>query len=257
MMKNPTLKLTKEFEIPQLGFGTWNLKDPQATQAIAHALGTGYRHLDSADIYGTHPNIAEAIPASTIPREEIFITTKLWSNTLSAKRVGPAVDRFLKELGTEYIDLLLIHWPGNTPVAETLGAMDAARQAGKVRTLGVSNFDVALMQAALDTGVPVVNNQIEYNINHRPDDVVSFCFSRQVTVTAYSPLETGRAAQENLLAELAKKHHSSREEVLLNWLMNKGMIVIPRSADPSHIDTNWHALAWNLPDEDSQRLDAA
>ncbi|MEX2144257.1 MAG: aldo/keto reductase [Anaerolineales bacterium] len=256
-MSNPTLPLTKDITIPQMGFGTWELSGHGATEAILHALQTGYRHMDTADIYRTHGNIAEAIPRSSVPPLDIFITTKLWSHSLSAHRVGPAVDRFLKELGIEHIDLLLIHWPGNTPVAETLGAMDQARQAGKVRALGVSNFGVELMQESLDTGFPVVNNQIEYNLNHRPDDVVAFCLSHQVTVTAYSPLEHGNSTQEKTLAELANKYSVTREQVLLNWLLRKGMIVIPRSSDPAHIESNFHTLAWTLAAEDSRQLDEA
>ncbi|MEX1143363.1 MAG: aldo/keto reductase [Anaerolineales bacterium] len=250
MVSNPSLTLTKEIQIPQMGLGTWNL-GANAAKAVAHALHVGYRHIDTADIYDTHGGIAKAIPVSGIPRAELFITTKLWSHSVSAKRVGPAVDRFLGELGTDFIDLLLIHWPSNTPIGETLGAMDEARQAGKVRTLGVSNFGVDLMRDSLDTGVPVV----EYNLNHRPDDVVQFCFSRKVTVTAYSPLERGSAGQEQLLAELAKKYSATREEVLLNWLMSKGMIVIPRSAQPEHIESNFHTLAWPIEEGDAAKID--
>lgn len=253
-MNSQTLNLTNDIQIPQMGFGTWNL-GASAAKAVGHALHVGYRHIDTADIYGTHGGIAEAISLSGVPRKEIFITTKLWSHSVSAKRVSPAVDRFLSELDTDVIDLLLIHWPSNTPLAETLGAMDQARQAGKARTIGVSNFEVELMQDSLETGVAVVNNQIEYNLNHRPDDVVAFCFRHKVTVTAYSPLERGSAAQEGLLSELAKKYSVTREEVLINWLMQKGMIVIPRSAKPKHIETNFHALAWSIEEEDAKKLD--
>jgi diketogulonate reductase-like aldo/keto reductase len=254
MAGNASLPLTKEIHIPQLGFGTWNL-GAKAAKAVAHALKVGYRHIDTADIYDSHGGIAKAIPVSGIPRADLFVTTKLWSHSVSAKRVGPAVDRFLGELGTDFIDLLLIHWPSNTPIGETLGAMDQARQAGKVRSLGVSNFGVDLMQDSLDIGLPVVNNQIEYNLNHRPNDVVDFCFSHNVTVTAYSPLESGSAGQERLLAELAKKYSATREEVLLNWLISKGMIVIPRSTQAKHIESNFHALAWTIEEGDTKKID--
>lgn len=254
-METPSLQLTKDIQIPQFGFGTWNLGH-SATAAVQHALRTGYRHLDTADIYGTQPNIAEAIPKSGVKREDIFITTKLWSHSISAKRVGPAVDCFLHELQTDFLDLLLIHWPGNTPLAETLGAMDVARIAGKVRTLGVSNFGDELMQESLNTGVPVVNDQIEYNLNHRPVDVVDFCFGHHVTVTAYSPLEKGTPAQERLIGELASTHSATREEVLINWLLQKGMIVIPRSTSSKHIESNFHALAWKLEPNEIVKIDS-
>jgi 2,5-diketo-D-gluconate reductase B len=253
-MRDPQIQLTDKIAIPQFGFGTWGLGN-KSTSAVLHALKTGYRHLDSADMYHSHGNIGEALPQSGLKREDVFIVTKLHVSTLSAKRVGPAVDRFLEELATDYIDLLLIHWPGNTPVSETLGAMDTARKAGKVRTLGVSNFEIDLMQECFATGVEVVNNQIEYNLHTRPDNVVQFCLEHKVSVTSYSSLDRGSSAQEKVVAELAKKYSVTREEVLLNWIMNKGMIVIPRSSNPAHIESNFNALAWDLDPSDGKLLD--
>ena len=232
MAENPFITLKNDIPIPQLGFGTYGLSG--ATQAILHALQTGYRHLDTADIYATHENIAAAIAQSGLDRHKVFITTKLWSNSVSAQRVGTAVDRFLKELCTEYIDLLLIHWPARTPAVETLAAMDAARKVGKVRSIGVSNFSVREVKEALDTGFPLVNNQIEYNLNHQPGDILDYCLEHKMTVTAYSPLEHGSRSQEAVLENLAQKYGVAREEVLINWLMTKGMIVVPvRQTSPT------------------------
>lgn len=252
-MQAPILRLSNGLEIPQMGFGTYGLRS--ATQAVLHALHTGYRHIDTADIYGTHASVGEAIQKSDLPRDEVFITTKLWSNSVSSQRVAPAVDRFLSELQTNYIDLLLIHWPGNTPAEQTLAAMDATRKAGRVKSIGVSNFDVGLMREVMDTGYPVVNNQIEYNLNHQPQDILDFCTENKVTVTAYSPLESGNGEQERTVGELAKKYSATREEALLRWLMQKGMIVIPRSSNIKHIDSNHHALAWEMDKTDVTKLD--
>lgn len=254
-MKNPTLPLTDTIQIPQMGFGTYGLRD--ASKAILHALKIGYRHLDTADIYGTHSNCHEAIQQSGIDRKEIFITTKLWSHSLAKDKVGPSIDRFLQQLETEYIDLLLIHWPSRSaPVEETLAAMDAARQAGKVRAIGVSNFSIANMKEALATGFPVCNNQIEYNLDNRPDDIVEYCIANNVTVTAYSPVKAdGNAKTRKLVEELSKKYNCTNEEVMLNWLMAKGMIVIPRSSNPKHIETNFHSLEWEIDKKDVQKLD--
>lgn len=252
-METTNLRLSNGLEIPQLGFGTSGLHS--ATSSILHALQSGYRHIDTADIYETHENVAEAIQKSGVKREEIFITTKLWSHSLSSKRVGPAVDRFLKELQTEYIDLLLIHWPGNTPVKETLGAMEVVRKSGKVKSLGVSNFNADLVQEAMDTGYPIVNDQIEFNLNHRPQDVLDFCTTSEITVTAYSPMENGNQGQENLVADLARKYSATRAEVLLRWLMQKGMIAIPRSSEAEHIQNNLHALEWKMDDGDVKQID--
>jgi diketogulonate reductase-like aldo/keto reductase len=133
--------------------------------------------------------------------------------------------------------------------------MDETRKSGKVRSIGVSNFDVALMHEVIDTDYPVVNNQIEYNLNHMPQDTLDFCTQNNITVTAYSPLERGDAKQEALVVELAKKYSATREEVLLRWLLQKGMIVIPRSSNPKHIDANYHALAWEMETADVTRID--
>ena len=255
-MNNPTLPLFGNLTIPQIGFGTYGL-GRHATEAIAHALKVGYRHIDTADMYNSHENIAEAMPISGLKRTEVFITTKLMPEFLAANKVGPAVDRFLKELATDYIDLLLIHWPGRAPLLETLAAMNAARKAGKTRAIGVSNFDARLMKEALATGFPVCNDQIEYNLPRQPTGTLEFCQKANVTVTAYSPLEHGSVKATKAAMEIAKEHNVTREEVLLAWLMAKGMIVIPRSENNSHIETNFHSLELKLTTDELKTLDAA
>lgn len=254
---NNSLRLIEDISIPQMGFGTYGLR--QGEEIILHALRTGYRHLDTADLYKTHEDVGAAVRRSGLPRTEVFVTTKLWSDSVSARRVAPAVDRFLGELGMEMLDLLLIHWPARSiPVAETLGAMDAVRQAGKIRAIGVSNFSVAQMQDALASGVPVCNNQIEYNLEERPDDIVDFCLANGVTVTAYSPVKVrGNAAAQKAVAAIAKQHGCSAEEVILAWLMAKGLIVIPRSSNPKHVESNFRAVDLELGAEECQQLDAA
>ena len=171
MTASPTLG---SIQIPQMGFGTWNLGGQAA--AIQHALQVGYRHLDTADIYGTHDDIAAAIRNSGIAREELFLVTKLWSHSVAPDKVGPAVERFLGELKTDYIDLLLIHWPSRSVDADdTLSAMQDVQETGAVRSLGVSNFDKPLVERCLEAGFPLTNNQIEYNLNHRPDETLAYC----------------------------------------------------------------------------------
>jgi 2,5-diketo-D-gluconate reductase B len=142
------------------------------------------------------------------------------------------------------------------PVAETLDAMDAARQAGKIRTIGVSNFGVQLMRDCLATDVHIVNNQIEYNLSRQPRDVLVYCREHGITVTAYTPLLRGSREQEALVATLAEKYGATREQVLLNWLMAKGMIVIPRSRNLEHIEANWQSLSWTMDAADASQIDA-
>lgn len=255
---NKTIALTKDIQIPQLGFGTSGLKE-WAQASVLHALRTGYRHIDTADIYETHTAVGAALRESGIPRDEVFITTKLWRHSVTADHVAPAVERFLNELGIDYIDLLLIHWPREeAEPEETLPAMEAVRQSGKVRALGVSNFDVALLERSLKTGVQVTNNQIRYNLETRPDDIVAFCQANGITVTAYSPIRSlGSPAAQTLLNELGAEYGASPQQLALAWLLGKGLIPIPRSTKPENIETNYGAQAIELSAEDAAALEAA
>ncbi|UYN89506.1 MAG: aldo/keto reductase [Anaerolineales bacterium] len=255
---NKTITLTKDIQIPQLGFGTSGLKE-LAQASVLHALRTGYRHIDTADIYETHTAVGAGLRESGIPRDEVFITTKLWRHSVTADQVAPAVERFLNELGTDYIDLLLIHWPREeAEPEETLPAMEAVRQSGKVRALGVSNFDVALLERSLKTGVQVTNNQIKYNLEVRPDDVVAFCKANGVTVTAYSPIRSlGSPAAQALLSDLGPRYGASPQQVALAWLLGKGLIPIPRSTKPENIEANYRAQAIELSAEDAKALEQA
>lgn len=253
-----TIALTPEIQIPQLGFGTSQLKEA-AYDSILHALRSGYRHIDTADMYGTHSAVGAALRESGVPRNEVFITTKLWSHSVAADKVAPAVDRFLDELQMDYVDLLLIHWPSEeAQPEETLPAMQAVLEAGKARILGISNYGVDLLQRALDTGVPVVNNQIKYNLETRPDDVVAFCQANGIAVTAYSPIKAlGNEKTQKTVQTLSKKYACSPQQLALAWLLAKGLIPIPRSTKPENIEANFAAQDITLSTEDSAALDAA
>src|SRR5690606_15905158 len=150
-----------------------------------------------------------------------FITTKLWSHSVAADKVGPAVERFLDELQMDYIDLLLIHWPSDeAEPEETLPAMDAVRRAGKVRCLGISNFGVELLERSLATGVQILNNQIKFSLEVRPDEVVAFCKANRLAVTAYSPLRAlGNPATQKLVESLSQAYSCSPQQLALAWLL--------------------------------------
>lgn len=241
-MNAPTITV-KDLAIPRFGFGTYGL-DSRATESIKTALETGYRHLDTADVYGSHPNVAEAIKQSGVKRSEIFITTKIWKTDMAREAVKPAVERFLKELDTEYLDLLLIHRPSDViPVADTLEAMHNLVEAGWLRSIGVSNFTLKEMQEVLETGIGIVNNQIEYHPSLQTDELVSFCKQQQISVTAYSPLGEGLDLNRPEVGKLAQSTNLTRAQVIIQWLLEKDLIVIPRSSNDAHIQENFEGYS--------------
>ncbi|NIT04072.1 aldo/keto reductase [Candidatus Saccharibacteria bacterium] len=254
-MESLTLKDKKE--IPILGFGTWPLRGSLCTKALRTALEVGYRHIDTADYYRNHRDIAKALEGSGVPREELFIVTKLMPPRLGREDVLAAGKRFLEELGTEYLDLLLIHWPtASVPLEETLGAMHELMEAGVTKSLGVSNFTIEDTRKALETGFEVVNNQVEFHPRLKPADLREFCEQNDVVVTAYSPLDKGRSLELSLVKELSEKYQKPASQVVLNWVMQKGMVAIPASSNPEHIEENFDSLEWKLEEEDIARVDA-
>lgn len=235
--------------IPIIGFGTWDLRGKEGQEAIKFALKTGYRHIDTADYYGNHIEVGKAIKNSGIKREEIYLVTKIMPPNLGRDDVLSSVDRFLVEFNTDYIDLLLIHWPGSTPVKETLEAMADAQEKGLVKHLGVSNFEIHHLKEAFETGVTIINNQIDYHPTETPDELVEFCKENDLTVTAYSPLGEGRDLNIKRVQELAIKYDKTPAQVILKWLLQKGFIVIPRSANKDHIKENFEVVNWDLEEK--------
>lgn len=239
-MKNKSIQV-QDISIPRFGFGTYGLDDTE--EAVRVALNAGYRHIDTADIYGSHHGVGAAVNKSKIPRDEIFITSKLWKDDMVKEAVALSVERFLQEMEIDYIDLLLIHRPvKEIPLEETLLEMDKLQKEGKVRALGVSNFDTALINEALKTPFQIVNNQIEYHPSHKTDELVEHCMDNDISVTAYSPLGEGKDLKLDEVRQLAEETGLGEAEVIIQWLLSKNMIVIPRSNEPSHIKENFKAF---------------
>jgi diketogulonate reductase-like aldo/keto reductase len=224
--------------IPPLGFGTWALRGDTGQEAIEYALEVGYRHLDTADWYKNHEIVGKAIKSSQIPRKDIYLATKVYP-PYDRENVLESGKRFLEELNVEYIDLLLIHWPGNDPIEETLGAMQELKEEGLVKDIGVSNFDNRDLQKAINTGIEIKNNQIRINPSIYPKEQILFCKDNGITVTAYSPLGEGSSLKNREIKDLAKEHEVLPSQIILKWLLDKGLIVIPRSSKKKHILENW------------------
>ncbi len=249
------LKLTNEIKIPILGFGTWNLKGSDGQSSIEEALEVGYRHIDTADSYGNHHEVGQALKNSGIKRDEIFLTSKIQRRGLDKKSVLESGKRFQDELGTPYIDLLLIHWPSpDVPVGETLEAMAKLKEEKIVRTLGVSNFGVDHLKEVLKTGVEIVNNQIELHPTLHQKEIVEFCKKNNITVTAYSPLGRGFEVDNEDIHMLAKRYARTPAQVILRWIIQQDIIAIPKALNPQHIKENFKVFDFELTHEDMELI---
>jgi len=236
-------------KMPALGLGTWRLAGETCETTVRRALDMGYRHIDTAEMYGNEAEIGRAVAASGVPRKSLFITTKIWTNHLHAKDVGPTAEASLKKLKTDYVDLLLIHWPNTSvPLGETLGAMMKLKEAGKAKAIGVSNFSVDQMNEALTRHkAPIACNQVEYHLllNQRP---ILDCAQRNgMAVTAYCPLARGKLTDNRTLTRLGEKHGKSAAQIALRWLVQQsGVAAIPKATGEANLRANLDIFDFEL-----------
>ena len=244
--------------IPALGFGTWQLKGDSAQDGVEHALALGYRHVDTAQAYGNEAQVGAGLRASGVPRGDVFLTTKTWGDTLAPDTLAPSVDESLRALGTDYVDLMLIHWPHPTiPLADTLGALAAVRQSGKARLVGVSNFPGGMLQRALEIDPQIATDQVEYHPFLGQDRLLDVVRQREMVLTAYSPLAQGEVLENPTVREIADAHGAGPAQVALAWLLGQDRVVaIPRTSSAAHRESNWAAADLALTDEERARLDA-
>lgn len=249
--------LGKNTKMPMLGFGTWRLAGRVAFESVKHALAVGYRHIDTAAIYGNHQEVGRAIAQSGIARKEIFITSKVWRDKLRYSDVRAACRQALSELQIEYLDLYLIHWPNRSiPMVETLSALDSLKKDGFIKAIGVSNFDISHLKEALATGLKIVTNQVEFHPSFNQKELKKFCDEHHIVITAYSPIGQGKDLELTVVKNIAKKYKRSPSQVILNWLISKHIIAIPRSSHVSRIADNFKALEWEMSQEDVERIDS-
>ncbi len=249
-------KLTSGYDMPALGLGTWQLRGEICTSAVRTALDLGYAHLDTAEAYRNHEAIRAALKG--YDRDRIFITSKIPPSELRHDDVLAMGNRALKELGVEYLDLLLIHWPNEEiPIAETLGAMALLVKQGKVRSIGVSNFMVPHLEEALAvTEVPITVDQVKFHPYHNQRALLEYCKAHDIVVTSYSSFGNGSLIGDQALKRIADKVGKSMPQVVLRWLLMKGVVVIPKSANPAHIKANMDVFDWELDAEDFAAIDA-
>ena len=264
MSLTDTYTLANGMKIPKIGFGTWQSKDgDEAYKAVKWALEAGYRHIDTAAIYGNEESVGQAIKDSGIPREELFITTKLWA-VGTTKDAAAEIDESLRKLDLDYVDLYLIHWPNpkafrpnyverNTAVWK---AMEEAVKAHKIRAIGVSNFHPRHLEPLLEIAeIKPVVNQIMVNPSDQQEEVVAFNKAHNILTEAYSPLGTGKIFEIAELADLAKKYDKTVAQVVLRWSLAKGYLPLPKSVTESRIKENAEIFDFDLSEEDIAFID--
>lgn len=254
MMKAELLEI-QGVSIPKLGLGTWNLRGKACTEVVKEALNLGYRHIDTAVFYDNEEEVGEGI--ADFPREELFLTTKIWKDKLHYEDFLRSTENSLRRLDTEYVDLLLIHWPNSAvPLEETLRAMDELMEEGKVRAIGVSNFDRELLQRAEKLARnPILNDQVKYHINNNQGELLNYCQEKQISLTAYSPLGRGETLQLKKVKKMAQKYGKSPAQISLRWLVQQeNVIAIPKASSPDHLKENMALFDWELEEEDMERL---
>ncbi len=245
-------------EIPAIGFGTSQLGN--CGEVVATALKLGYRLLDTAWKYGTEKDVGEGIKASGVPRQDIFLVTKVSHEYLRAADFARSVEESLARLQTDYVDLLFVHWPAidGTPLAETMGALARAKREGKTRHVGVANFNIALTEEAIRLcPEPLSMLQAEYHPYLDQSKVLAYCRKSGLAFMAYCPLARGRLFKDPMLAGIAKEKGKTLAQVALRWLVQQGGIApIPRSANPQHMAESLEVFDFELTGEEMKRISA-
>jgi 2,5-diketo-D-gluconate reductase A len=254
----PYLDLNDGNRIPQLGFGVFQVPPDETAVAVAHALRSGYRSIDTAAIYRNESGVAEAISDSGIARDQLYVTTKLWNDQQGADRVPAAFEDSLERLGSDYVDLYLIHWP--VPSAgkfvETWKTFTELKQSGRARSIGVSNFrpeDLGRLVQA--TGVVPAVNQIELHPRLQQRRLRRMHQDLGIATEAWSPLGQGALIDDDTIVEIAEAHDRTPAQVILRWHIQLGNVVIPKSVTPARIEENVKVFDFELGDDDMQAID--
>ncbi len=261
-----TFKLNDGRDIPVLGLGTWMIAADKTAQAVREALNLGYRHIDTAQAYGNEAEVGEGVRTSGIPREEIFVTTKIAAEHKTYESAAQSIDDSLAKMGLDYIDLMIIHSP--QPWAEwrdsnknfddgnlaAWRALEDAQKAGKVKSIGLSNFLTTDVQNILDNGsvTPAVN-QILTHVGNTPLDLIDFCQKHNILVEAYSPIAHGEALKSPAIVAMAEKYNVSVAQLCIKYVIQLGLVALPKTANPEHMKSN-ATLNFTISDADMEAL---
>jgi 2,5-diketo-D-gluconate reductase B len=235
--------------MPVLGFGTFRIPGEQVLRILPQVIKTGFRHIDTAQAYRNEAQVGEAIQSSGVPRDEIFLTTKVWVDNYKHADFIASVDESLKKLRTDYVDLLLLHWPNNSvPLAEQIGALNEVRKAGKVKNIGVSNFTTALMAKSVElSDAPIATNQIEYHPYLDQTKVLDAARATGMSITAYFAMADGKVPNEPLLKDIGSRHGKTAAQVVLRWLIQqKDVVALSKTATESRLSENFDIFDFEL-----------
>lgn len=257
-MSIPLITFNNGVTIPQLGLGTWQMQGEDCINAVRDALALGYRHIDTAKVYGNESEIGKVI--SDFPREQLFITSKAWPQELTGKQLLEECNESLARLGTTYLDLYLIHWPNKSlDYKDIFTAFKQLYEEKKVRAVGISNFTTnhikELLPLFTELDLPIVTNQIEYHPFLNQNKLLAYCEEHDMKVTAYSPLARGEVFESEKLRAIAQKYSKTVGQITLRWLIQKGMIVIPKASSHKHMKENMEVFDFILDEEDFTQIE--
>ncbi len=253
---------TEGISLPRLGLGTFRMQGDVCRAAVESALGLGYRHLDTAEMYGNEEAIGAALAASRLARNELHVTTKVWHENLAPDAIRRAFDASCKKLRLDHIDLYLVHWPSpNMNLPDIFETLMKLKQEGRTRAIGVANFTTALLKTVVeDIKAPIACNQVEYHAMLDQTRLRQYLTAKSIPLVAYCPLAQGRVASEEALIKIGRKHHASAAQVALRWLLDlldqDGVAAIPKASRAESQQANLDALKVMLDDDDGKAIAA-
>jgi 2,5-diketo-D-gluconate reductase A len=256
----PTIPLNNGVEIPQLGFGVYQVPPADTAEAVQAALEVGYRHIDTAEMYGNEKGVGEGLRASGVPREEVFVTSKLNNGFHAREDALRAFDGTLAALGSDYVDLFLIHWPLpgiDVDYIETWKAMEEIYRSGRAKSIGVSNFkEHHLRRLFSDTGIRPAVNQIEIHPYLTQDGLRAFDADHEIATEAWSPIAQGKVLDDPTILRVAERHGKTASQVTLRWHIQRGDIVFPKSVTRSRVEENFGIFDFELTEDDLREITA-